>query len=238
MAERKFYDLNIASGIDRVQAIKRAEELELGGICLTHCYKGESELEEYLKKIEELRSNAKLEIISGVMLNGEGMEAIAKKLRRKVDLILAYGGNYHINRLACSSDYIDLLCHPERGRRDCGLDHVCCREAHDHNTVIEVNFGQILNSSGGKRVREIYLLKEIVRLCLKSKCPFVVNSGAKTVQGMRGGRELSALSCVLGAQIYPSIVSNSDLPEQLVKMNREKTVQPLSGVYVDYEGQA
>jgi RNase P/RNase MRP subunit p30 len=236
MNERKFYDLNIAFESDREAIIKRAQELELSGICLVHTYKGEKELEAYLKEIKRLRGLTSVDIISGVMLEGEEeMVKIAKKIRKSVDIILAFGGRYQINRLACSSDYIDILAHPEKGRRDCGLDHICCKEAKDHGTVIEINFNEILSNSGFKRLDKFHLLKESVRLCMNTQAPFIVNSGAKNIWELRAGRELTSLSCVLGAGAYPSLASNSELPERLIMNNRSKIKMPLKGVVVQNE---
>lgn len=235
MSDRKFYDLHTAFEGEKEAIIKRAEELELEGICLVHCYKGEKELQDYISEILKLREKSKVQIISGVMLYGDDMEKIAQKIRKKVDLLLAYGGKYNINRAACSSDLIDILCHPERERRDCGIDHICCKEAKEHNTIIELNFRRLLTSAGSRKVRELHLMKELVRLCTKTGAPFIVNSGARTPWELRGGRELAALSCALGANLYQSLVSNSEVPEKLISENRKRVTQPLRGVYLQYE---
>jgi RNase P/RNase MRP subunit p30 len=233
MNERKFYDLNISFGENNKEIIKRAKNLGLSGICLVHKYSESGAFLDYIGEILDLRENSPIDIVSGVMLTGDNIEKKAKELRRKVELILVYGGNYETNRLACESDYVDLLCHPEKGRRDCGIDHVCVREARAHNTLIELNFREILESPAGLRIKKLNLMKEVLRLCLKAKAPFIANSGAMDVWGMRGSRELSALSCSLGAQLYPALVSNSELPERLIGINRGKINQPLSGVYLE-----
>lgn len=242
MTERKFYDLNVVFGEENGPIIERAKKLGLSGICLVHTCSDGQRLEEYLTKLDQLRGDAgpEIELISGVLLKGANLEKIAKEIRRRVDVILASGGDYEINRMACSSDYIDILCHPEKGRRDCGIDHICCKEARDHNTLLEINFREILVSQAGQRIKKLNQMKEILRLCLKTKSPFIVNSGAREMWELRGGRELSSVSYALGAQLYPALVSNSELSERLVKLNREKKRQPLSGVYIesggDYEG--
>jgi ribonuclease P/MRP protein subunit RPP1 len=232
MNERKFYDLNVAFESDRAAIIRRAKELDLSGICLVHTYKCDLDLENYLKEIDKLRKMTDIDLISGVMLKGEEIEKTARKIRRKVDIILALGGEYSINRIACSSDYIDILSCPEKGRRDCGLDQVCCKEAKDHSTIIELNFNELLKLQGSKRIPELHMMKELVRLCLKSGAPFIVNSGAGTIWELRGGRELSALSCVLGAGSYPSITANSEIPERIIMQNRQKKEMPLKGVQI------
>jgi len=235
MNDRNFYDLHVAFESNRKLMIERAQELELRGICFVHSYASDSELESYLDEIRQLKEKTSLDLITGVMVSGDEMEKTAKKIRRSVELIFAYGGDYKANRTACSSDYIDILSCPERGRRDCGLDHVCCKDAREHDTFIEINFSQALNSHGFRRLRQLYLMKEAVRLCTKTQTPFIVNSGARNIWELRGGRELSSLSCVLGAGLYPSLVANSEAAEKLIAKNRQKFKMILKGVVIQNE---
>ncbi|MGC9310956.1 MAG: RNase P subunit p30 family protein, partial [Candidatus Aenigmatarchaeota archaeon] len=233
MTERKFYDLNVSFGEGGKKLVERAERLELFGVCLVHNYFDKPSFEEYLGKIEKLRENTDIDIISGVMLSGPAFEKVAREIRRKVEIILVEGGNYEVNRKACASDFVDILSCPQRGRRDCGIDHICCKDARAHNTMIELNFRELLTSVGGQRIKELNLMKEIIRLCIKTSAPFIVNSGAKNLWELRGGRELTSLPYALGAGLFPSLASNSELPERLVKLNRDKIRQPLSGVYIE-----
>lgn len=230
--EHKFYDLNASVNIENL--LERAETLGLTGICPVINSNGN--LEEYLIKIKELRKKTNLDLITGVLIqeNPNNLLKKAKELRRKFEIILVSGGNYEINRLACSSDYIDILCHPEKDRYDSGLDHICYREAKIHNTIIELNFRELLLSKGMERIKELNKMKEILRLCLKLKTKFIVNSGATEIFELRSGKELSSLSFCLGAEMYDALIANSELAEKLIFKNREKLKQPFDSVYVEY----
>ncbi|MCK4428795.1 MAG: hypothetical protein KAU95_00345, partial [Candidatus Aenigmarchaeota archaeon] len=203
-----------------------AEKLNLEGICIVS---GLNNLENNLEKIKTLNEKSELNIATGVMIK-EDIEKKSKELRRKVELIFVSGGDYEINRTACSSHYVDILCHPNKGRYDCGIDHVCCNEAKAHNTVIELNFRELLTAQGMEKIRELNKLKNMLRLCIKTKANFIVNSGAVDIFELRSGRELSALSFTLGATLYDALAANSEIPRKLIAKNREKMNQPLKGV--------
>ena len=77
--EHRFFDLNVKSK-DFEEITKRAEKLGLAGICLVASSK--ENLEEYHKKIEEVKKIAKLEIIKGILIDEdkEKIVKIAKKI--------------------------------------------------------------------------------------------------------------------------------------------------------------
>lgn len=229
--EHKFYDFNVGSMDEKI--IRRAELLDLSGLCLLT--NSTENLSQYFDKINSLREKTNLDLITGLLIDESAGNAIklAKTYRRNFELILVLGGSYETNRAACASEYVDILCCPQRGRMDSGIDHICCREARENNTVIELNFRDLLFSSGMERIREMNKMKEILRLCLKLNTNFIVNSGAKSVSELRGGRELSSLSFCLGASIQDSLLANTELAEKLVLENRKKLNQPLGSVYVD-----
>ena len=231
--ERGFYDLNVSFYDENL--LERAEKLGLAGICIVAS--PTDDIDEYLEKITRIRNKTKLDIITGVLIDEkpDKVLGLAKSLRRKVELILVSGGDYETNRIACSSDYIDILCHPEKGRKDTGVDHICCREAREHNTIIELNLRVLLTAIGMERIRELNKMKEIVRLCTKTKAKFIVNSGARNMYGVRSGRELSSLSFCSGAGLQEALDANSEIPEKLVLINREKLKQPLNSVYTEGE---
>ncbi len=230
--EHKFYDLNASANIENL--LERAETLGLTGVCLV--MNSNENLEKYLTKIQELKKKTNLDLITGVLIQEDQNNILkkAKELRRKVEVILVSGGDYEINRLACSSDYVDILCHPEKSRHDSGLDHICCREAKIHNTIIELNFRELLLSKGMERIKELNRMKEILRLCLRLKTKFIVNSGAVELFELRSGKELSSLSFCLGAEMYDALIANSELAEKLIFKNREKLKQPLDSVYIEH----
>lgn len=211
-----YYDLNLQVA-DFGAAVRQAKLLGFSGISafVNH------EISE-LKKISE-----GLDIVSSIMLsprNPDELYAELDKNRKRFEIIAVAGGDYEVNRSACEDNRVDILLHPELGRMDSGIDHICAKAAADNSVAIEINFNQILNAKS--RPRMIYFLKRNIYLCGKYSAPVITTSGARSIWDMRAPRELASVSHVLGMDLNRAIDSVSIIPEEKIKANREK----LSGI--------
>lgn len=165
-----------------------------------------------------------IQLIPAIMLKTtkDELNSLAEKARNKTELLMVHGGDYDVNRAACENPLIDVLCHPELGRKDSGLDHICVRAAHDNNVAIEINFREVLESYKRNRVYTLSSMKKNIELCRKYETPIITSSSAVTKWGMRSGRELAALSHVLGLELGRAIDTTSTIPERIIHQNREK----------------
>ncbi len=135
---------------------------------------------------------------------------------------MVHGGDYEVNRAACENPLVDVLCHPELGRKDSGLDHVCLNAAAENRVAIEINFREILESYKRKRVYILSGMKKNVRLARKYGVKVATASGAVGRYGLRSGRELAAITHILGLELGDAINSVSAVPEEIIRINREK----------------
>jgi len=71
--------------------------------------------------------------------------------RREHALLLVRGGTPELNRFVAEDSRIDVLTRPMAGRGD--VNHVIARAAADNGVRVEFDFGPVLRSSGGPRVR-------------------------------------------------------------------------------------
>jgi ribonuclease P/MRP protein subunit RPP1 len=147
---------------------------------------------------------------------------MVKKIRNKVEVLMVHGGDYDVNRAACENSMVDILCHPELGRKDSGLDHICMKSAEENRVAIEINFREILESYKRHRVYILSAMKRNIKLCKKYNTLIITTSGAVSKWNMRPGRELASVSHILGMELGEAIASVSTVPEELVKTNREK----------------
>jgi len=165
------------------------------------------------------------EIISCHMIETQNIQELAeeaRKYRDNCEILMVSGGSYEINRAACENSLIDVLCHPGRGRRDSGLDHVAIKAAADNNVAIEINLREILESYRKNRVRVLEGIKRNVFLCRKFNTSIVITSGAHTKWGMRAGRELAAVGVLAGMELADAIDSVSMVPQKILETNRAK----------------
>lgn len=230
-----YYDLHVhtslsigENGVEDVA--KMAKKLGLAGIGIVRYYPVSAE---HLPKIEGV------DLVSSIMLKAaksDELSNLAEKARSKAEVLMVHGGDYDINRAACENPLIDMLCHPELGRKDSGLDHICVRAAHDNNVAIEINFREVLESYKRNRIYMLSAMKKNIELCKKYETKIVSSSSAVTVWGMRSGRELAALTHLLGLDLGKSIETSSTIPEQIIRENREKLAgKRLEGVSVSDE---
>ena len=215
-----FYDLDVHTslsiGENSVGEIaEMAKRLDLAGIGVVRYYGHTVEL----PKIEGL------DVVNCLMLKAtrpDELNQMLDKARSHAEVLLVHGGNYEVNRAACETSAADVLCHPELGRKDSGLDHICVRAAHDNNVAIEINFREVLESYKRNRIYVLSSLKKNIELCRKYETPIIVSSSAVTKWGLRSGRELAAIAHLLGLELGAAIDAASSIPEQIVKINREK----------------
>lgn len=167
-----------------------------------------------------------IDLVDVVLIKTDrNIEEIAANIRKESEIIAVYGGNYDINRQACESKYVDILFHPEFGRNDSGLDHVCARAATENKTAIEINTREIVESYKKGRTRVLLSMKRNVMLCKKYNTNIITTSSALSKWNMRTARELASISYLLGLDLGNAIDTVSRIPEELVRVNREKLMQ-------------
>lgn len=201
------------------EIIKFAKRLDYSGIFIT--------IEEQdIKKIEDLKRIAienGIDLISGLIIrpkSKEELKRIISDFRKSVEVIAVAGGNYEVNRSACEDSRVDILYHPELGRNDSGLDHICVKAASENNVAIEINFNEILQAKNKPKI--LTFIRKNVYLCKKYGANVIITSGAKNKWDMRAPRELASIGYVLGLDLKTAIDSVSTIPENIVKTNREK----------------
>jgi ribonuclease P/MRP protein subunit RPP1 len=215
-----FYDLHVHTSLSIGEnpagdMIEMAKRLGLSGIGIVRYANGH---------LPELPEAEGIDVINSVMLKAKVNElnSLIEKNRPRAEVLMVHGGDYDVNRAACENSAVDILCHPELGRKDSGLDHICVRAAHDNNVAIEVNFREVLECYKRNRVYVLSSLKKNIDLCVKYETPVVVSSSAVTKWGLRSGRELSSIAHLLGLELGKSIDATSLIPENILKTNREK----------------
>ncbi len=216
-----FYDLHChtlqsigENTIDEMVAF--AKKLGINGLGIANYYNG---------RLEELPKAEGIDLVSCAIIkadNANDIDTIARKIRNKVEIVMVHGGDYEINRASCESPLIDVLLHPELGRKDSGFDHICARAAAENKVAIEVNFREILESYKRKRIYVLSSMRKNVKLAMKYGGRIVTASGAVSRWGMRPPRDLMSFAYLLGLDLGDAIATTSTVPEEMVRINREK----------------
>jgi ribonuclease P/MRP protein subunit RPP1 len=154
---------------------------------------------------------------SGIEVLPVSRRDLKQKLRKKLDYAVVAGGNYKVNRLAVAEPEVDILAHPDLGRRDAGVDAVVARAAGENKVAIEINLGRIINSSGVGRVHLLRNMKKILMLSRKYGTPLVASTEAKSWLELRGGDGIYQLLKTIGFQKEEAVEAMVDVPEQIIR---------------------
>ena len=227
--ERKFIDLHVYSDIsigknNLEKIVDYSKNLGLSSICLVDHIKDKNK--DNLGKIKETiaQIDTDLEILIGAEICTDSpdiMQSQVKKLRNKADIIIVSGGISKINRAACEMPMVDILAHPERGRKDSGIDEVMAKLAHKNSVAIELNFKYVLHSYNKIRSHLISHMKTNVRLAKKYDATIIISSGAESALDLRAGRELASLGTLVGLELAESLDCISFIPQRIIEHVRK-----------------
>jgi RNase P/RNase MRP subunit p30 len=154
---------------------------------------------------------------SGTEILPKGKRDLNFKLRERLDYVVVCGGDYRVNRLAVANPGVDILAHPDLGRRDSGVDAVVARAAGENKVAIEVNLGRIINSSGSARVHVLKNIRRSLMLARKYGFPLIASSGAESFLELRGAEGVYHLLRLLGFEEEEAINAMVTVPEQILK---------------------
>lgn len=222
-----YYDMHVEIFENLEEAAKLAKRLDYTGIFIAASPQFYEKNADSLKKIAQ---TVGIDIASGIVIkpkNKEEMKRYLELYRRKMEIIAVYGGDYEINRAACEDNRVDVLFHPELGRNDSGLDHICVKEASENNVAIEINFSEILRAKNKPKI--LTFMRRNVKLCKKYGTSIIITSGAKNIWEMRAARELASIGYLLGMDIKSAIDAISIVPENIIRINRDKLSGRLIG---------
>ncbi|MFH1774805.1 MAG: RNase P subunit p30 family protein [Methanobacteriota archaeon] len=160
------------------------------------------------------------EYISGVEIRA-GLEDFKNSLSKALlDYTIVHGGDYDINRLAASSSRVDILAHPDLGRKDSGLDAVLARKAAENSVAIEVNLGSIIKSGGSSRAHALKNIRRNLMLSRKYKFDLVAASGAKSRLELRSADGVSELLKLIGFTEEEALSAMGKIPEKILNRRR------------------
>jgi ribonuclease P/MRP protein subunit RPP1 len=148
---------------------------------------------------EALREAAGIDVVDAVEVVAPDPEHASGAVggqRPDHTLVCVRGGDDRLNRFAVESERVDVLTRPMAGDGD--VNHVLANRAAAHGVRIEFDFGPVLRSTGGRRVRALRNLRKLRELVVACDAPFVVSGTATSRLELRAPRELVALGEVIG----------------------------------------
>ena len=238
----KYYDLHVhtnqSSGANSIEEMaETAERFGWSGIAVCDHFQDMAKFRQQQNAIKAAQKLSGIEIFYGTEIqpkNQNELGRLVSKIREQVQILIAHGGDYSINRAACQNPKVDILAHPELGRTDNGLDEFCLAQARENNVAIQINFREILEGYRKPRVFILSHIAENIRLARELKAPVVACSAAQSVWDIRDPRALASIANVLGMELGDAIKTVSEIPEKIVETNKAKLSgrAPVKGVEI------
>jgi len=160
---------------------------------------------------------------------GELKQKINKN-RESYDILAFRGGDHELNRKAFSTPKMDVVLHPEKGRKDSGMNHVDAERAAENNVAIGFSLQQVPET--GKRQSQILTKwRKNLKLCEKYDTPYIITTEAEKKSEIRRPRDLAAVTKSLGSEGNNPV---SKYPDEILKKNLKarKNSSNYSGVGV------
>ena len=147
---------------------------------------------------------------------GELKQKINKN-RENYDILTFRGGDHELNRKAFSTPKIDVVLHPEKDRKDSGMNHIDAHKAAENNAAVGFTLKQIPADSK-KQSQLLSKWRKNIKLCEKYDTPYLITTEAQKESDLRKPRDLAAVIKSLGGQGNKPV---STYPENILEKNLE-----------------
>ncbi len=209
---------------ERDKALEMGRQLGLGLVCLVV---RPEELPALRKAAEKRDWRLRPRLAAGADASSprpDEMRKLARRLRKRADVIVVKGGTDELNRAAVETPEVDILMeHEVQGRP--GINHVLARLAKSNGVHIAFDYNKLVTSYRLGRIQGFSSMVGSAREVRKARAPFVLTSGAMDPWGMRSGSELLALGKQMG---FTEGAAMSGVSDSIVRENRKR----LSGSWV------
>ncbi len=138
--------------------------------------------------------------LTGVEIGGKNKNEFKNALAKSgdFDYVVVCGGDEHMNRLAVNDERVDVLAHPERGRKDSGVDPFVAKQAQKNNVAIELNLSKLMIVKGNMRINALKNVERNLMLSRKYGFDIVVTSGARSRLELRSADAVLQMLLLLG----------------------------------------
>lgn len=190
-----FYDFNVAP---KMEVIETLEQFKFSGACVFYdskMYYDEKDI--VLEKFSQLNESTTLDLYMGIVINETNPQILRKEVQRnyrKVDLIMANGGDDKINRTICETPQIDIFNQPYIEKRNSGINHVLSKLLVENNITVNINLVDILKHKGFFRAKTLNYINQLLMLQRKYGFRTVVSSGSESFYDVRSPRNMILLS--------------------------------------------
>lgn len=222
-----FYDFNI---LPKEEIIETLEYFKFEGACIF--YDSKTYLDENLREhFDEMNESTTLDLYHGIVIDESNPQLLRKEVQRyykKVDLIMANGGDSKINRIICETPQIDIINHPYKNKRNSGLNQVLAKLLKENNITVNINIKDILEHRGYFRSRTLNQINQLLMLQRKYDFRCVLSSGSESFYDVKSPKSMILLSQLMDMNMDYAKNCISRYPEEIIEnisIRKESIVQ-------------
>lgn len=224
-----FYDFNIAP---KEEVIETLEKFNFKGACIFYnSQRYFDEKDEIEESFSQLNESTKLDLYHGIVINQTNPQLLRKEVQRfykKVDLIMANGGDDKINRTICETPQIDIINHPYLHKRNSGINHVLSKLLVENNISVNINLTDILQHRGYFKAKILNQINQLLMLQRKYGFRTVLSSGSRSFYDVRSPKSMNLLSQLSDMDMDYATKCISQHPAEIIEnitIHRESIVQ-------------
>ena len=224
-----FYDFNIAP---KEEVIETLEKFNFKGACIFYNSQRYSDEKENIEEsFKQLNESTKLDLYHGIVINQNNPQLLRKEVQRfykKVDLIMANGGDDKINRIICETPQIDIINHPYLHKRNSGINHVLSKLLVENNLSVNINLTDILQHRGYFKAKILNQINQLLMLQGKYGFRTVLSSGSRSFYDVRSPKAMLLLSQLTDMDMDYARKCISKHPEEIIEnitIHKESIVQ-------------
>jgi ribonuclease P/MRP protein subunit RPP1 len=155
--------------------------------------------------------------------NPRSMRSRVAAARGRFPFVAVHGGSEETNKAACEDPEVDVLFHPEEGRRVLGI--AAARAAQMNQVAIGFDLRPLIHLRGSSRSRWLEVVQRNLILARKFELPMIITTGSRSHLDIRAPRELRALAEMAG---FESCETEEALryPARVLELNSRRWAGP------------
>lgn len=134
--------------------------------------------------------------IEVVANNPRALRSRVAGARARFPFVAVHGGSEEMNRAACEDPEVDVLFHPEEGRKVLGI--AAAKAAQMNRVAIGFDLRPMIHLRGSSRSRWLEVVQRNLNLARKFELSMVITTGSRSRLDLRAPRELQALAEIAG----------------------------------------
>jgi ribonuclease P/MRP protein subunit RPP1 len=198
-----------------------ARRLGYGGIIICN----HTGFEKFFKPEAALKVKG-IEVFFGIEVMADNARSLQSRIaaaRSRTYFVGVHGGSEEINKAACEDQKVDVLFHPENGRRDLGI--AAAKAAQINQIAVGFDLHPLVRLRGSSRSKWLEIVRRNIALARKFELATIITTGAVSHFDLRAPRELSSLAKMAGFEdheINEALMYSSKILER----NRKRWAGP------------